>query len=418
MAPPKNTANPLRSFRDRNVRIYFGGIGLSNIGTWAQLTVLVLLVRQLGGGGLELGLVTACRFAPLLFLGLYAGALGDRVDRHRMTMRLQVAMGALAMVLGIVDLLDLETLPLLYGLSLVQGFLNTFENPVRRALVTELVPPDRLANVMALSTSVMTSSRLFGPALGALLATTIGTHGAFLFNGASYLIFLVAMRSMDTSKFHRMPQRERSATPIRDGLREIWADPVLRVTIAGFALISTFSFNHTVGFPLMITERLGQSDEVYGYLLSVMSIGSVSGSLFIARYVVVSQRLMLGAATLLGTSMAAFSLTTSTVWAFLLVVPVGAGFTAYLNSNNIIVQQRTSPEIHGRVLALISVIFLGSTPLGGPVTGIIGDRYGALWANLYGAIVIGAVLAVTLPALRVITGSMNPPESAQGAFTV
>ena len=87
--PVKNTGNPLRSFKERNVRIFFGGIAISNIGTWAQLTVLVLLVRELGGGGLELGIVTACRFAPLLFLGLYAGAIADRVDRHRRTMQMQ-----------------------------------------------------------------------------------------------------------------------------------------------------------------------------------------------------------------------------------------------------------------------------------------------------------------------------------------
>jgi hypothetical protein len=112
----KNTANPLRSFRERNVRIFFGGIAISNIGTWAQLTVLILLVRGLGGGGLELGIVTACRFAPLLFLGLYAGAVADRVDRHRRTMQLQAALGVLALVLGVVDWLYLETLPVLFGI--------------------------------------------------------------------------------------------------------------------------------------------------------------------------------------------------------------------------------------------------------------------------------------------------------------
>jgi len=88
--PVKNTGNPLRSFKERNVRIFFGGIAISNIGTWAQLTVLVLLVRELGGGGLELGIVTACRFAPLLFLGLHAGAIADRWG-NRLAIRLEIA---------------------------------------------------------------------------------------------------------------------------------------------------------------------------------------------------------------------------------------------------------------------------------------------------------------------------------------
>ena len=413
----KNTANPLRSFRERNVRIFFGGIAISNIGTWAQLTVLILLVRELGGGGLELGIVTACRFAPLLFLGLYAGAVADRVDRHRRTMQLQAALGAMALALGVVDWLDLETLPVLYGISTAQGFLTAFDNPTRRTMVTEMVPPEQLANVLSLSTTVMTGSRLFGPALGAVLATTIGTHGAFLLNGFSYLFFLFAMNSMDTSRFHLLPKSPKSATPIRDGLREMWADPVLRITISGFALVATFAFNHTVAFPLTVTDRLQKPDEYYGYLLSVMSIGSIAGSLFVARLLVVSQRFMLISAALLGASLAAFSFAATAWAAFLVVIPLGAGMTAYMNSSNIIVQQRTSPEMRSRVLALISVIFLGSTPIGGPITGIIGDASGALWANLYGALIIGGVLLITLPALKIVTGSLNPVETAQARAT-
>ena len=415
--PVKNTGNPLRSFKERNVRIFFGGIAISNIGTWAQLTVLVLLVRELGGGGLELGIVTACRFAPLLFLGLYAGAIADRVDRHRRTMQMQGALGILALVLGLVDWLDMETLPLLYGISMAQGFLTAFDNPTRRTMVTEMVPPEQLANVLSLSTTVMTGSRLFGPALGAVLATTVGTHGAFFLNGVTYIFFLFVMNTMDTSRFHLLPKSVKSATPIRDGLSEVWADPVLRITIGGFALIATFAFNHTVAFPLAVTERLGESDEYYGYLLSVMSIGSIAGSLFVARLVVVSQRFMLICAALLGSSLIAFSFVTATWAAFLLVMPLGAGMTSYMNSSNIIVQQRTSPEIRSRVLALISVVFLGSTPIGGPITGIIGDAAGAVWANLYGGLVVLGVLVVTLPALKIVTGSVNPVETAQARAT-
>jgi len=413
--PVKNTGNPLRSFKERNVRIFFGGIAISNIGTWAQLTVLVLLVRDLGGGGLELGIVTACRFAPLLFLGLYAGAVADRVDRHRRTMQLQAALGVLALALGFIDLFDWETLPILYGISTAQGFLTAFDNPTRRTMVTEMVPAEQLANVLALSTSVMTGSRMFGPALGAILATTIGTHGAFLVNGVSYLFFLFVMMSMDTERFHLLPRRERSATPIRDGLHEMWADPVLRITIGVFAVVSTFAFNHSVSFPLFVTERLTEPDETYGYLLSVMSIGNVVGSLYVARLVVVSQRFMLVAALLLAASLAAFSFVTSPVWAFVLVVPLGAGMTSYINSSNIIVQQRTSPEIRSRVLALLSVVFLGSTPIGGPITGAIGDAWGALWANLYGALAVGVVLIASLVGLKAVTGSFNPAESAQSS---
>lgn len=410
---PSNTAHPFRSLSERNVRIFFGGIAVSNAGTWAQLTTLILIVRRLGGGGVELGILTACQFLPILLFGLYAGAVADRVDRHRRTMQLQLAMGAHALVLAAIDFLDYESIPVLYAMTFILGFLFAFDNPTRRTMTTELVPPEQLTNVLSLSTSVMTGSRMFGPALGALLASGLGTAWVFLLNGVTYLFFLFAMTSMDQSRFYTIAQGKKSATPVRDGLREVWSDPVLRITMVAFTLISTFAFNTSVQVPLLITDRLGEEDELFGYLLSAMSAGNVLGSLFVARLVVVSHRFMYAGGMLLAVSMAAFSFTTSTVAAFVLIVPVGVGLTSYLNSSNIIVQQRTSPEIRSRVLALLGVVFLGSTPIGGPITGLIGDTFGAVWANLYGALITGVVVIVALVMLRRTTGTIDPPESAQ-----
>ena len=328
-------------------------------------------------------------------------------------MQLQLAMGAHALVLAAIDFLDYESIPVLYAMTFILGFLFAFDNPTRRTMTTELVPPEQLTNVLSLSTSVMTGSRMFGPALGALLASGLGTAWVFLLNGVTYLFFLFAMTSMDQSRFYTIAQGKKSATPVRDGLREVWSDPVLRITMVAFTLISTFAFNTSVQVPLLITDRLGEEDELFGYLLSAMSAGNVLGSLFVARLVVVSHRFMYAGGMLLAVSMAAFSFTTSTVAAFVLIVPVGVGLTSYLNSSNIIVQQRTSPEIRSRVLALLGVVFLGSTPIGGPITGLIGDTFGAVWANLYGALITGVVVIVALVMLRRTTGTIDPPESAQ-----
>lgn len=395
------------------MRIFFGGIAISNAGTWAQLTTIILLVRSLGGDGLELGIITACQFVPLLFFGLYAGAFADRVDRLRMTMSLQAAMGIQALVLAAIDFLDYESIPVLYAMTLLFGFLTAFENPCRRTMITELVPKDQLANVLSLSTSVMTGARIFGPALGAIIASWLGTPWVFIINGLTFLVFLIAMNSMDRSRFHLLERGRKSATPIRDGLEEVWSDPVLRVTMVAFTFVSTFAFNTNVQIPLLITERLRADDALFGYLLSALSVGNVIGSLLVARLVVVSHRYMYSAAALLAITMGAFSFATSTVVAFVLVVPMGVALTSFVNSSNVIVQQRTSPEIRSRVIALLSVIFLGSTPIGGPITGLIGDYFGAVWANLYGAIITGVVALVSVAALKKITGSVNPQESVQ-----
>ena len=146
-------------------------------------------------------------------------------------------MGVHAIGLGVLDLAELESIPLLYGMTLLLGLLTAFDNPTRRTLSTELVAKGQLANVLALSTSVMTGSRIFGPAIGALLAGAVGTAWVFLLNGATFLIFILAMRSMDPNRFHPLARGRRSATPVRDGLREVWVDPVLRITIVAFTTV-------------------------------------------------------------------------------------------------------------------------------------------------------------------------------------
>ena len=370
---------------------------------WAQATAVVLLVRELGGEGLELGIATACQFLPLLVLGLYGGAVADRSDRRRLTIVVQALMGVEAAVLGLVDLADAETLPIVYLLTLVSGTLTAFSNPARRTLSTELVPENQLANVVSLGTSVITGSRIAGPAIAALLAARFGTGWVFMAAGASYLVFLFAVARMDTSRFHPIRPGPPSGTPIRDGLREVWGRPSLRVVLILFGVVSTFAFNYLVGLPLLVADRLMEDEVVFGWLLSAMSVGNVLGALLTARLTDVSLSWTYGSAAAIAVALGAVALSPGTVAAFIFAVPLGMATSAFVNASTVVIQQQTHPRMRSRVLALSTVLFLGSRPLGGPITGIIGDTAGAVWANLYGAIITAVVVVVALAASRTVT---------------
>ena len=390
--------NPLRSFRERNVRVFFGGLVVSGTGMWVETTAVVLLIRELGGEGLELGIATACQFLPLMLLGLYAGAVADRSDRRRLTIVIQALMSVQAVVLGLIDLADVETIPIVYLLTLVSGTLMAFGNPTRRTLSTELVPENQLANIVSLGTSVITGSRIAGPAIAALLAVRFGTGWVFLIAGASYLAFLVAVARMDTRRFHPIEPAARSKSPIRDGLREVWSVPTLRIVLILFGIVSTFAFNYLVGLPLLVADRLMEDEVVFGWLLSAMSIGNVLGALLTARLTEVSLRWTFGSAAAIALSLAALALSPSTPWAFFFAVPMGMASAAFVNAATVFIQQHTNPRMRSRLLALTSVLFLGSRPLGGPITGIVADTAGAVWANLYGAIITAIVVAAALAA--------------------
>ncbi len=260
------------------------------------------------------------------------------------------------------------------------------DTPARRTLANELVPPEQLANIVALSTSVMVGSRIAGPALAVLIVTQLGTAWAFTINGISFLAVIVAMLLLDKARFHPIEPAPRTATPIRDGLREVWRQPGLPFMVVGFAAVSTFTYNYLVGFPLLIDERLDAEPEMFGWMLTLMSAGNVVGSLTAARLTEATRSFIFRAAAWLGVSLLVISLSTSIALSFAFAVIMGMGSTAFINGMTIHVQQQTNPAVRGRVLALTTVLFQGSTPIGAPLTGAIGDTFGAVWANLYGAI--------------------------------
>lgn len=387
-------ANALRSFKERNVRIFFGGLWLSTIGTWAHNTGVVLLIRELGGGGLELGIAAAAQFLPVLFLGLYAGAVVERRDRHRLTFRLQLAMGLVALGLGLTVETGTVTLAMVYGFTCLFGTLRAFENPARRTFATELVPPELTGNVLALNASIMTGARMFGPVIAALIATTFTTGWVFIVNAISYISFLGAMAAMDKTRFFPIEPSPRSATPVRDGLRAAWSVRPLRTVLITYAVVATFAYNHAVGFPLLIEERLGRGDSFYGWMLSAMSLGSVLGSLLIARMQTVTAVWVYRAAFAVGSFLVLLSFATSAAMALVIVVPLGLFSAAFVNATIVVVQQHTSPAMRSRLLALTTVIFVGSTPIGAIATGLIGDSVSGRWANLYGGLVSVAAVAI------------------------
>ncbi len=404
--PRPERSRVFASLSERNVRIFFAGLGISNIGTWAQTTAVVLLVTRLGGEGLEIGLAVAAQFLPVLFLGLPAGSIADRHDRLRMTLVTQVGMALQAFALGLLDLAGLATIPLVYAMTAIYGVLAAFDMPARRAFSTELVPAERLANVLSLGTSVMTGARIFGPSIAAFVAAGFGTAWVFLGNGVSFLAMIVGLLRIDRSRLQRVSAAPRSRKPIREGLTAVWSDPTLRALIVVLALVATFSFNHLVYLPLVVRDRLFASEQTFGWVLSCMGIGNVLGALLVARLVVVPLAWFYVPVVALGVFMSAIAFSTRTGFVFLLAIPMGIAMTALISSASVILQQRSDPSLRARLMALTSVILLGSTPIGGPVTGWIADTAGVLQATLYGGIVAAAAGLV---------GLLGSPRGARNA---
>jgi MFS family permease len=321
----------------------------------------------------------------MLVLGAWAGGFADRHNRRRVTFWCQSLLGVQAVVLTVVTFTGHVSLPVIYLLSFGTGIASAIDNPSRRGLVTELVEPSEIPNAMSLNTTVMTGSRIFGPALAAVLIGPLDIEWLFALNAISYLFVLGSLLMIDKTKMLPATSAARGGKPVREGLSFVWRDPMLRRAFIVFTVVSTFAFNYSVVMPKLSDVRWHQASG-YPILLTCVSIGSVFGALGTARFTRITMTWYATLVTINGVSCIAIAWAPNFLVACLLCLPLGFGGTGLVASMNGLSQQNTAPEMRSRMLALVAVAFLGSTPIGGPITGWIGDNIGIEWSIAYGGV--------------------------------
>jgi MFS family permease len=375
-----------RSLSNRNARLFFAGLLFSNIGSWLQLTATSFLLYRLTGSSVDLGINAALQFLPMLLLGAWAGAFADRFDRRRTTVITQSLLALQAIVLGVCDVAGVINVELVFVLTGLLGIIGAIDNPSRRGLVTELVPPHEIGNAMSLNTAVMTGSRIFGPALAATLVGPFGTGWLFIINGLSYVFMLYGVVGLRKSEMFTPEPRPAGGTPVRDGIRFVRTHPRLYPLFIVFTLVSTFAFNYGVSLPKLSDTQWGNA-EYFGWVLAVTSIGSLIGALATARLHLTTYTWVASAALMLGVANVGMAIAPNVWVAYVWAIPLGAGGAAMIAGANTIITQEAPPDMRGRMLALTAVAFLGSTPIGGPITGWVADYVSVSWSLTYGGII-------------------------------
>ncbi|MGH8957102.1 MAG: MFS transporter [Acidimicrobiia bacterium] len=375
-----------RSLRIRNFRLFFIGQVISQSGSWMTMVAQTLLILDMTGSGVLLGLLAAAQFGPVLLLGAWAGAVADRSDKHRLLTFTQSAAMVQSLALGTVILAGLESVPIIFALASVQGIITAFDNPARRSFVVEMVPKENLANAVSLNSTMMTTARMIGPALAGVLIVTVGYAWCFILDGASYLVVLAALRRMRPSEFFSEAPTPRSPGQVREGLRYVASHPEQLVPLVMMAIVGSFAFNFTVTTPLLVTGPLGGSNQAYTLLVSTMSFGSVTGAIATARRRTIPFSHLIWSAAAFGVAMLALALAPALWLAYPIAFLVGLGSIAFMTTSTAMMQLQAEPRYRGRVLALQAMVFLGTTPIGSPLVGWMSDRLGARTAIAFGAV--------------------------------
>jgi len=373
------------SLRVRNFRLFFGGQLISQVGNWMTLLAQTLLVLHLTNSGIALGFLAAVQFGPVLLIGPWAGLIADRSDKRRLLLTVQSLAMVQSFALAVVAFTGAPVWTI-YLVALFGGVTIAFDNPARRAFVVEMVPEADVPNAVSLNSALMTSSRVIGPALAGLLITTVGFGWAFLADGISYVAVLTSLWLIRPGDLRRGPVAVRAKGQVRAGLRYVRSVPELWVPLAMMAVIGTLAFNFSTVMPIYVTRDLGGSEGLFTIVFSVLSVGSLIGALAVARRQVVTVRTVGLAALAFGVSMLLLALAPGLGLLLPAALLVGLTSIGFLTASTAIVQLRAAPEMRGRVLALQAMLFLGSTPIGGPIAGWVSQTFGARWALVMGAL--------------------------------
>jgi len=391
-----------------NYRRYIAGQSVSLIGTWMQMAAQSWLVLSLTGSATMLGLIVALQTLPVLVLGPYGGVIADRVDKRRLMLVLQVAMGVQALILGVLTVTGAVRLWEIGALAALLGLNNAFENPARQSFMLEMVGAEHLRNAVTLNSVLVNVARVIGPAVAGVLIATVGEGVCFLVNAASFAAVVASLASLDRAAIFPSPPSGRAPGQLREGLRYVRNTPELGVPLAMMALVGALAYEFQVSLPVMAREGLHVGATGFGFMTSAMGVGAVIGGLVVATKGRTGLPTLVVAASAFGVVLALAGLAPNLPVELVALALVGGASISFMSTGNSTLQLNADPSMRGRVMSLWFVAFQGSTPVGGPIVGWVMAELGARAGLGLGAATCLLTALLGLLAMRRLTpGSLR-----------
>ncbi|MER5809193.1 MFS transporter [Streptomyces sp. NPDC002033] len=398
-----------QSLSVRNFRLFVLGQLLSVTCTWMMVVAQDWLVLELSGdSGSALGVVTALQFTPVLLLTLYGGRLADRHSKRRLLMLANGASGVLALALGLWILLGEVRLWHIWLFALALGTVNSVEAPTRISFVGEMVGGELLPNASAMSAAYFNAARVAGPALAGFLIARLDVAAVVLINAVSYLGTVISVALMRPAELHVAAARPAKPRVV-DGLRYIGRRPDLMLPLALVGVLGLAGFNFQLTLPLLAKTEFHTDSTAFGLLSSSLAAGSL-----LAAFATTARRgrptalVVTGSALAFGATEAVTGLAPTLPVACLLLILTGFTMMYFAQASNHRVQLGSDPAYRGRVMALYTVIFQGTTPLGALVTGFLAQHWGPRWALSAGGLVSLSAATLALTTLPSLTRRPDP----------
>ncbi len=366
-----------------------------------QVARAVLILGLTDNSPLMLSLVIATRLVPILLFGLLAGAIADRSDKKRMLTLCQAVTFGTHVFLGVVIVTGVIEVWMVFATALVAGTAMAFNQPVRQSLIPMTVPREDLMNAVALNSTALSFMRIGGGSIAGVLLITFDVGGVYLIIAAVYTLVIL------TTQMMRFPPREKSNKPktslvadLAEGFAYIKRTPNLTLVTSLALVIFLFGMPYQqVYVPLMAKQTLDLGDSGVGFLQGCTGVGAVIGSLIVAWKGNVRRpgvQLLINL-VIFGVALVGMSLQSTVIGAAVFLALAGSMTVTYMAYTNGILLENSDPEMHGRVMSLMS-LDRGLIPLGAITSGLLvsnlGVRPGLFVQGLAILIVTGVAILV------------------------
>jgi MFS family permease len=396
-----------RALSHRNYRLFFVGQSISMIGTWMTRVATSWLVYRLTGSATMLGVVGFAGQLPSFLFAPIAGVLVDRWNRHRILVVTQVLAMLQSAALAILVFTGLIRMWQVVALSVFQGLINAFDMPARQSFVVEMVEKkEDLPNAIALNSSMVNAARLIGPSIAGVLIAAVGEGWCFMLDAISYIAVIVSLLLMSLKESTRKAVKGSNVLrQFREGWSYVSKFPPIRAMLLLLAIVSLIGMPYTVLMPLFADQVLHGGPHTLGLLMAASGVGALSGALFLASRtsVVGLGKYIPASAAAFGLGLVAFSFS-RTLWVSLILMTVsGMGFMVQMAVTNTLLQTIVDEDKRGRVMSFYTMAFVGTTPFGSLLAGIMAERIGAPSTLMWGGLgcITGAILfSISLPSLR------------------
>ena len=403
---PKGLQLIFRALHHRNYRLFFGGQGISLIGTWMQQIAMSWLVYRMTNSAFLLGVVGFLGQIPAFFLSPFAGVLIDRWNRHRILVSTQLLAMIQAFILALLTLTGTIAIWHIIILALFLGFVNAFDMPTRQAFVVEMVETgEDLGNAIALNSFLVNGARLLGPSIGGILISLLGEGMCFLLNGISFIAVIAALFAMKMTKREIRSKSSNILQGVKEGFAYAFGFPPIRFLLLLLGLVSLTGMPYTVLMPVFAKNILHGGPHTLGFLLGASGVGALVGAVYLAsrKSVLGLGRLITIALNIFGIGLITFSVSRTLSLSLLLLGFTGFGMMVQMASTNTVLQTIVEEDKRGRVMSLYTMAFMGMVPFGSLLAGSLASKIGAPGTIMISGVacILGSILfARKLPLLR------------------